>query len=122
MITESRAKTRPRPAGVNLATRHDEAALFSHPAFPFVSGLLVPLLRLLLRVLLHGLLLRPGVVDAQVRRQEEEEQPQEGQEWRQRCRRCRPEEVQLHLQGRHQVRDRPKVHSFHRRCDSVLGF
>lgn len=82
-----------------------------HPAFPLVSGgLLLPLLRLLLHDLLLGLLLRAGVVAAEVRHQEEEEQPREGQEWlRRQRRRRRPEEEQLHLQGRHLVRDRPKA-------------
>ena len=87
------------------ATRHDDEAAFrGHPTFPFVSGflLLLALLRVLRRVLV-GLVLRAGGVAAEVRRQEEEEQPQEGHEWRRRRCRCHPQEEQLHLQGRHQV-------------------
>ena len=99
-------KARPRPGRAKpWATRHDDEAAFrGHPTFPFVSGflLLLALLRVLRRVLV-GLVLRAGGVAAEVRRQEEEEQPQEGHEWRRRRCRCHPQEEQLHLQGRHQV-------------------
>lgn len=78
-------------------------------AFPFVLDLLVLLCLLLCflcRLRLHvlrGLQLRATVADAEPGRQEEEEAEQalQGQECR---RRCRPEDEQLHLPGRHQVR------------------